>query len=541
MKTKQFIKQGAFWALAAMIIIACGEPQKVDQRTSIPDELYNKDMSADGSELHSFEVKGTIESIGAPVASRSGINQFIYLTAVENVDIGRLKSLPVVFCTSKCADLPIATIDDGSLKIGNRVTVVGTAVTKRRTSKVITKIYNVSSISDAIDLSPSPTVLPTPTPTPIINPTNISFSDFTYSGAFRLPEVSGQGSTFTYITEIAAGGAVMTFNSTGDGGNGSLLIRGHVYQMLVAEINIPTPSKSSLPAASVLQPFGDVAGSFLSGAVNTLSGLLVTTPAGQSSPRLFWTVRPYYNTSSDDLNSHGVSSLNLNSPQAIGIWNIANYPNNSTAGYLGEISAWFADTYLGGKRIITGQAGVSGNASSSWGPAAFAIKPWLDNGSFPTNGTDLANVPLVFYPLDKRYPGWKGANKVNAAQWIQVGSKQGLVFSVSVGLGADEYGDGSAFGDQLDNTKGYHAYPYQTQLWFYSIDDIQKVAQGTMQPWDIRPYEQANINSYLLSGMERLAGPIAFDSVNKRLFFLEANGSSNGYDPIPVVHVFQAN
>ncbi len=80
----------------------------------------------------------------------------------------------------------------------------------------------------------------------------IHWSDFSYLGDFRLPEVQGQGSTFSYVGTDAADGAVMAYNPYGDGGKGSLFVRGHVYDELVAEVGIPNVAEEGLPTATVL-------------------------------------------------------------------------------------------------------------------------------------------------------------------------------------------------------------------------------------------------------------------------------------------------
>ena len=373
----------------------------------------------------------------------------------------------------------------------------------------------------------------------------VHWSDFSYVGEFRMPDVSGQASTFGYSAET-----VMAYNPYGDGGKGSLFVRGHTYQQMVAEVNIPTPSKTGLPSATVLQPFADVAPGYMFSTdqgvqMDRLSGLVVTTVPGQTSPSLFWTVRHYYNVGTDDNNSHGVSTLNLSNPQPRGLWNIAGYSNNATAGYLGEIPAAFADQYLGGKQILTGQQGVAGQGSSSWGPAAFAIKPWLDSGGFPANGTQLPAVPLVYYPSDHPYPNWNLASKVSSVQWIQMGDKQALAFTVTLGLGKEWYGAGPDYpylagGDKVITGKGYHAPPYETQIWLYSVDDVLKVIQGQMQPWDIRPYEQIDFQSYL-DQQQYYPGPMAFDAQHQRLFMMDTSGVMSGYDPVPVIYVFQGS
>ena len=332
---------------------------------------------------------------------------------------------------------------------------------------------------------------------PLLSLALLHWSDFTYVGYFKLPEVQNQASRFAYVS----GGndsAVMAYNPNGDGGNGSLFVRGHAQMQLVSEINIPAPSKTGESTARQLQPFADVSGGRLhtkvsdGGTLDNLAGMVVLTPPGQSAPSVFWTLRQYYHVTGSDPESEGVSTLNLSNPQPKGLWNI-NGPYNATAGYLAEIPAAFADQYLRGARIVAGEEAVNGVATSSWGPAAFAIKPWLADGTYPPDRTNLASIPLVYHPRSNAagspgiYPGWNPACKVGSVQWIQSGDKQALVFTVTIGSGICWYGTAAdkpaeVPDDPVVTDKGYHAYPYQQQLWFYSVEDIQKSPKAGCAP-----------------------------------------------------------
>jgi len=110
-----------------------------------------------------------------------------------------------------------------------------------------------------------------------------------------------------------------------------------------------------------------------------------------------------------------------------------------------------------------------------------------------------------------------------------------------VGLGDEWYGESNGL-DPVDPYKGFHAPPYQTELWFYSVDNLMEVVQGQMQPWEIRPYERVVVDPYL-QGMQRTPGPIAFDAANGRLFLMEPSGTTDqwGSEPMPVIHVFQGS
>lgn len=367
----------------------------------------------------------------------------------------------------------------------------------------------------------------------------LKWSSFKHVGAFRLPLNPGGSSRFGNSTGVTA------FNPNGNGGAGSLFVTGHAHHNKVAEVSIPSPKDigidvektGSLPIAKVLQPFGDPVGSLRKKGFR-ISGLAIL------NSQLAWTIRYTYNVASKDYPSHGLSTLKLIKPDSKGLWNIANAPHNMSAGYLCSIPPdRELPKKLRGMNLMSGQSEVPGRASSSAGPALFGFR---FSPPFPKPNSDFASRPLVYYPLQKSFPGWGPANKVYDSEWIQVGGRECIAFLVRWSKGRHWYGHGESYphypgGDRWDSSKGYHAPPYVIELWLYDAKDLIEVAMGGLKPWSPRPYERIDLTKYLIPGNPKRSGMgLVYDYKRHRLFVLWANvdRKQSRYEGAPVVNVF---
>lgn len=372
----------------------------------------------------------------------------------------------------------------------------------------------------------------------------IQWKDFTYDGSFYMDSTGAGASRFNY------GWGNIAVNPAGDNGKGSLFMSGHIYDNLVAEASIPTPVKidpkgslQDLPPSKILQQFKDVTSGQLAAMQKLygstyIGGLAVHKPSGFTSPQLFWTTRIYYNVSGHNPSAHGASSTNLSAPGTKGQWHVDG-GHNMMAGFLSPVPQDFADQYLGGRSLLTGQSGVAGNVGSSWGPVAFAIKPWLGSGEYAAPDTNIPALPLVYYPINKPFGKFDGSSRISDMEWISTGSKHALAFVGTIGTGHYWYGgptDGK-YTDPCIQSKGQHNSEFETHLYLYSPDDLLKVAAGTVKPWEIKPYEDVNISSSLINYCAGSIG-ITYDPTKNRLFIMQMNGRYKDWEFAPVVHVF---
>lgn len=191
-------------------------------------------------------------------------------------------------------------------------------------------------------------------------------ADFSYLGAFRLPQARERPTTFEY------GGIAMTFRPGGNPGGGkggfpgSLFVMGHprlAYGELptggqLAEIAILKPSRArkvgALPRARFLQKFHDVfAGRFkgldeiqrssIQFLDTPLTGLLIHVTWGQ------------YFQPDPPAPSHAWIKPDLSHPGFKGEWFVAADNPYAVNGYLFTIRKAWADRHTGGRVLATGR------------------------------------------------------------------------------------------------------------------------------------------------------------------------------------------
>jgi hypothetical protein len=421
----------------------------------------------------------------------------------------------------------------------------------------------------------TPTPTPVPTPVPVVPPptippttppvtqntqrTTLSKNDFSYLGAFRLPKETNGGSRFWY------GGGAMALNPHGDpnGANdgfpGSLYIVGHEKDQQVAEVNIPIPKDqrgrtlSNLATSNFLHGFVDITQgkgrTFDAGNGWRLDGLAYLNAQGsQTSGKIYWTARTYYNVDTSNDLSHGMSDANLSSLNAQGLWRLGDFTGMMTGGYIFPVPTYFADSYLGGKRLISGLFTQQGVSATSQGPAMFAYAPWQSN--ILVNGTKLGTQALLYYPYKpifrgpyndpvSNFPDHQVPDHWEAAAFLSTSQKHAVVVVGRRAMGETFYGDGRA--TDCDPYKGYHGEPYEPRIVFYNPDDLAEAAQGKKDPTTIVPYFEWNPSEFINATCEgELTGSV-YDEQNRLLYVLHTNADRIDGEPTPLVYVFRVN
>lgn len=351
-------------------------------------------------------------------------------------------------------------------------------------------------------------------------------SQVVYEGSFRVPTGKFGSSSFAY------GGTAIGYNPARD----SLYMVGHDWDQAVAEISIPTPSKSSvgsLPTATVLQSFSDPSegkaftvdnGTVKIGGLYVHNGLLIGTAYS------------FYDAEGNQTLSHFTSTLSLSTPgDARGMYQVGTLGAGFTAGYMCPIpQEWQAQ--LGGP-VIVGQAALSIISRTSSGPAAFAFDP-ADLGV--KNPVPVSS--LVYYPLATPLAPSTSQNDLFTLATTIKGvcfpaGFRSVLFWGTQGTGPYCYGDGAQCGDPDFGWKGPHAYPYRVQIWAYDALDLVAVKSGAKQPWSLRPYGVWPMAMPFGKG-NNLLGGVATDSATGRVYVSQQSVVSDGFDPFPVVHVY---
>jgi hypothetical protein len=395
--------------------------------------------------------------------------------------------------------------------------------------------------------------------------------DLLYLGAFRLPEGSG-GSNWEYS------GYAMTYypegdpNGLRDGFPGSLYALGHDHQQFVSEISIPVPILSEakdvgdLNTALTLQPFGDISGGFFGELEIPRAGLAYLPPqADQDSGKLYFCWGQHFQF--EQVPSHGWSELDLQNPESVGPWSIADFPNYVTNDFLFEIPLEWAEIHTPGLRLVTGRF-----RDGTWGglgPALLAIGPWND-GNPPASGATLLSVtPLLMYgePIpgspelaiqtDYRMVTYKAADEWSGGAWLTSGERSAVVLVGTKALGVNWYGFANGVrypiidepGQEYpevppwpNDDRGYWSESISAQILFFDPEELAAVARGDMQPWEPQPYASLSIDEVLFEPemhVERykryLLGAAAFDRKRGHLYIIERNADEER----SLIHVFK--
>lgn len=443
-----------------------------------------------------------------------------------------------------------------------------------------------------------------PTPAPVLDieipPSELLHpEDLRYLGAFRLPDGAGRPLTFEY------GGEAITFNPAGDPGgetdgfSGSLIMAGHnrmPYGELpdgnqLAELSIPAPLISedvyALPQASYVQGFHEVTGPAFAGLDEIPRMGLLYLDASLTGPLLHISWGQHLNPDRP-FDTHAWVSPDLANPALQGPWSL-DAPVYSSTGYLIEIPAAWAETYIEGRAIGAGRYRDGG--WSGLGPSLYAYRPWDDAGQPAPAGDTLDVRVLLQYgtsyateSFDQGVAGYQHADEWEGAAWV-VGAdaRTALLFAGTKSNGEKHwYGyqnpagpdipcvevemlgeftlcrmaDGSACPpedfsgcEDITSLRGWWSSHYDATILFYDPADLARVAAGQMQPWEPQPYAALDIDEHLFLNPDGIEpemlgrgdqqryriGEMAYDRANGRLYVMEwfAEGAK------PVIHIWQ--
>jgi hypothetical protein len=426
--------------------------------------------------------------------------------------------------------------------------------------------------------------------TPPAGQSLVQATDFTYLGAFRLPDGGERPLTFEY------GGNAMTFNPE----HGSLFITGHdrlAYGELpngsqVAEISIPTAVNSrnleDLPQAEFLQSFHNVLQGYFSGIdeIPRIGMAYYDHPLTGPKIHLAW---GEYLSPDPPVPTHIWFDPDLSAPNVQGAWFLGNQPQERVNGYMLAIPAAWADTYTSGRYLGTGRFKDGG--WSGMGPALFAYRPWQDDGSPPAPGTRLSETTLLLYKsssesdvIDQCMANYQHPDEWEGGAWITtVSGKTAVLFSGTKSNGVKYwYGFLNPAGAQYpcvagdfvgqfpvcrlaDGTlcppedlvectghtsqRGWWSTHFDAELILYNPADLARVAQGQIQSWEPQPYATLDIDEHLYfqpavwdadnvgNGDQRRyrIGDTAYDAANGLLYVEELYGEGAK----PVVHVWR--
>jgi hypothetical protein len=409
-------------------------------------------------------------------------------------------------------------------------------------------------------------------------------SDLVYQGAFRLPD------------DFNWGARGISYYPTGNSGAGSLLVTG--FEALTdgyaeyGEVSIPTPQQEAnwedLPMAGFLRSLTPFDGGRVRALADNVfvSGIQYVPRQGtQTSDKVYGSLNAWYpegDFGDDSFPTLWFSALNGSNPKGLfyvgPLSQTAPYHGRKMGEYLFTVPQWYADTYLGGRTLITGRARGTPvgsdpitTAGGSQGPTLFAIQPCqIDN---PVSNSSLGVLPVLYYQV--KFPGCAGpdigangedvdcdyelsdqvyrmCDAWSGAGFVESGSKRAVLI-----LGQKSSTNCYYCGDPVDDdecpyattpsacatyycneSRGYHCGPYERQVIFYDTDQLGQAAQGSIQPWTVLPYTIWRPAPFYLHGNTcGDVGGVAVDPTGGRLFMVE-RGLGGTDTNAAVVHVW---
>ncbi|MBN1491213.1 MAG: hypothetical protein JXA69_14975, partial [Phycisphaerae bacterium] len=401
-------------------------------------------------------------------------------------------------------------------------------------------------------------------------------ADFTYVGAFRLPD------------EFNWGARGLAYYPDGDGGAGSLLVTG--FELLqdpahpgescwdagwscsawYGQVTIPTPAAEANP--------DDLPQAALVGAMTNFDGGLASTVhreylfvsdieyvprrGSQTADKLYGSINLWYAEGAVGEDTFPTIWLaNLDGTQPRGLFHVGPeadpYHGRKMGSYLFTVPAWYATQYLGGRTLVTGRSrGTPATGDQpitthggSQGPTLFAFQP--SDSDDPTGNLDA--LPLLYYrvkfpgcagpnvgePAQCDYPGFTMCDDWTGAAFVDNGARRSIMLLGYVGLGPNCYDEPPVeCHDPCSNAHGYHCQPYERQVIFYDVHELGHSALGEQDPWVVVPYTIWRPTEFYLSGNPCWnVGGMTFDSATRRLFMVE-RGLGPEETNATVVHVW---
>jgi hypothetical protein len=400
--------------------------------------------------------------------------------------------------------------------------------------------------------------------------------DFTYEGAFRLPE------------DFNWGARGLSFYPDGDGGTGSLLVTG--FEALsdpahpgatcwnsewdcyayFGEVEIPAPAEEAnwenLPEATLvtgLTSFDDGLASTVHNEYLFVNDLeYVPQRDSQTSDKLYGSIDLWYAEGAYGEDTFPtVWFANLDGTDAQGMFHVGPeetpYHGRKVGSYLFSVPDWYADQYLGGRTLVTGRARGTPRTGfdeitidgGSQGPTLFAFHP-ADSDTF---SGDLDALPVLYYRV--QFPGCAGPNvgvpavcdypdytlcdDWTGGAFVDNGTERAVMLLGYKGLGTNCYDEPPVdCNDPCSDDHGYHCNPYERQVIFYDVHALGHSAEGDQDPWVVVPYTIWRPDEFYLSGNTCWnAGGMAFDAESGRLFMVE-RGLGESEMNATVVHVW---
>lgn len=414
-------------------------------------------------------------------------------------------------------------------------------------------------------------------------------TDITYLGMFRTPnDPSGTrfGFSGAHISGRRVGNDIQLF-MTGSMASGS--------PQPLYEISYPGyhTSFASAPVATLVHDWGDI---YENKRVTGNNSDKNTRGIHWDGTYLWWAYGDSYNTAGYWDPSVGCTKLNSNGTiNSYGPWR-AQIHSQKARGYMVGVPDWFKTQYNFSASVAVGSPITSGNSASPWGPCLYGITDFdpttraadtledsnksllgttmmlndLDHPmtrdqhyyiegweDYPTNEIPFRNNGTIYFG-GLSAPGGTGSglDMMTSAVWIDTTTKSGiLMLGAMVHKPTDAepyaavwYGPQTGPYGEVDNTTweatgpgcSYFC-PYQ---WIFDPSDIGEVLGSAKQVYEVTPASTTSMYSiYEKSVGMYFQGGAWFDPTSSLLFIATRfeDGTTNSYEPRPIVRVFQVS
>ncbi|MBD1262806.1 T9SS type A sorting domain-containing protein [Maribacter polysiphoniae] len=372
-------------------------------------------------------------------------------------------------------------------------------------------------------------------------------SQLTYEGAFRI-QASENG-----ISDLNYAQGPIAYNYE----NHSLFIVGHAHQQAIAEYAIPEIVKSETLSElnmveTPIQVFSDVLSQTADGnpeGIDRVGGLYYVNHGGQA--KLIVNAYEYYDAPADNT----VSTLIVNDANALettsvsGYYNFEGSPPAHSSGWISAIpEAWQEE--LDGTHITGHSSGIPIISRASVGPSAFAFDI---NDALNTTQSIKTNTLLDFKLSNPLHSDLSNESKTNdiwthlsraTYGFIVPGTRTYLTIGSS---GGHESGICYKCTQDNGNLCGGYCTPeaddnYQ-YYWLWDMNDLVAVKNGTLNPYDVRPYDHGYFNTPFQANGSKKIGGGTFDPSTGNLYLSVQSGDTEQgtYARPPVIVVYNTN
>ncbi len=373
-----------------------------------------------------------------------------------------------------------------------------------------------------------------------------NISQLTYEGAFRI-KASENG-----ISDINYSQGPIAYNYD----NHSLFIVGHAHQQAIAEYAIPEIVKSETLSElnmieTPIQVFSNVLSKTTDGnpeGIDRVGGLYYANHGGQA--KLIVNAYEYYDAPADNT----VSTLIVNDANALESSSVSGYysfEGNAahTSGWLSPIpEAW--QEVLSGTHITGHSSGIPIISRASVGPSAFSFEiNDVLNATQSIETTTLLDFSLK-NPLNSDLSNDSKTNdlwthlSMATYGFIVPGTRTYLTLGKS---GGHESGVCYKCTQDNGNLCGGYCTPeandnYQ-YYWLWDVNDLVAVKNGTLNPYDVRPYEHGYFDTPFQGNGSKSIGGGTYDPSTGNLYLSVQSGDTEQgtYARPPVIVVYNTN